>query len=132
MSNHDWSHFERYVEREESNFYEHVDLKPAEYNRVHEAWLEVARGMPREGVVMTMEEHRSIASPIFEACATQLTQRDSNDSKRLLKSEEMDAWASMTPRQIRKLGKRKKRSGTFIERAIKLSNSRVEALDMAA
>ena len=121
---HDWSHFDRYVEREDEGFYEQVNLNPSEYKMVYNAWLEIARGMSREGIIKTMEENKSIASPIYEACYYQLSRMDYTSDRRLLNDEGMDAWASMPPNKIRKLGKRHKMSANFIDRAVKISQSK--------
>lgn len=132
MSNHDWSHFDRFVEIEDASFYEKVDLKPEEYNRVHDAWCELAKGMSREAILTTMEENRSIASPIFEACYKQLSVMEQVVGLRILKAEEVEAWSLMSLKGIRRLGKKRKKSGKFIAKVIKYRDENLEELKMAA
>ena len=121
---HDWSHFDRYLEKDDETFYKNVNLNSGEYKQVYNAWLEIAKGMSREGIIKTMEENKSIASPIYEACYYQLSKMGYTSDRRLLNDERMDAWSSMSPTKIRKLGKRHKMSANFICRAVKVSQSK--------
>ena len=75
--------------------------------------------MTRAQVVQTMADHKSLDSPIYNACHQVLQSRDADDDRRYAKSEEISIWSKMSLRDIRRLGKRRKKSGKFLAEVIR-------------
>lgn len=102
-----------------TTFYDDEDLSLDEYRRVRAKWVAIAKEMTRAQVVQTMADNRSLDSPLYAACADDLRRRDLIDDKTWMKGEEMDAWTAMSPKDIRRLAKRRDKPDFWVRKVLK-------------
>jgi hypothetical protein len=101
-------------------FYDDDDLTKKEEARVKKTWRQWCRESTRQQVVQAMSDNREIGNTIYEVCHQNLLSRDADDARRNAKSEEITIWAKMTLRNIRRLGKKRNKSGKFLAEVIRL------------
>ncbi len=100
------------------SLFEDAEYSLSDYRRACDKWTEIVKDFTRAQLVQTMVDFRGLTEPAYDAANLELQQRDRNDLRRQMRQEELDAWSSMPPKEVRKLAKRHGKSAKWIDNVL--------------
>ena len=81
-------------------------------------WSEIVKEMDRPQLIQLMTDYRGLGEPAYEAANAELLKREQVLSKKKLRDEELEAWATMSSKDIKRKAKKSGKSTQFVRKCM--------------